>query len=343
MELDGAEAILLLFIQILWRSELMMESRQGEGDHFKSWDKSQIATSSRLTAIQTNGKVTRVLETLSRTLICRLKEKRTTNACRRGTGYIFVISTLPLSSCGHWNSHLWAFLCVNPPHAARMPAAPRLTPCPQHFDGSQSLIHRVLQPGSDSSSLCTICLLLPSLHPSSGPRFFFFIQLLSAFFLSATLFPHLVWLHAGHHRGQCVCMCVGQAAAKGVSSESWQDVTALDISHWHWQLTDGYHSHTVRNKRERETERETDRSPEVDSLALLSVHRANVWLSAAENNKPSLANTVPELLSYSLYLISIRPSLFNIAIEWDIHTSTEYNKHCITHQSKIKWGNIWWQ
>jgi len=52
---DGAEAILLLFIQILQRSysELMMERRQGEGDDFKSWDKSQIATSSCLTAIQT--------------------------------------------------------------------------------------------------------------------------------------------------------------------------------------------------------------------------------------------------------------------------------------------------
>lgn len=98
---------------------------------------------------------------------------------------------------------------VNPPHAARMPAAPRLTPRPRHFDGSptQSLIHRVLQPGSDSSSLCTICLLLPSLHPSSCSQFFF-MQLLSAFFLSATLFPHLVRLHAGHHWGQCVCVCV---------------------------------------------------------------------------------------------------------------------------------------
>lgn len=91
---DGAEAILLLFIQILQRSELMMERRQGEGDHFTSWDKSQIATSSRLTAIQTNAKVTRVLETLSTTLICRLKEKRTSNACRRGAGYIFVIYLL---------------------------------------------------------------------------------------------------------------------------------------------------------------------------------------------------------------------------------------------------------
>lgn len=72
---------------------------------------------------------------------------------------------LSLSSHGHWNSHLWAFLCVNPPRAARMPAAPCITPRPRHFDGypTQSLIHRVLQPGSDLSSLCTICLLLPSL------------------------------------------------------------------------------------------------------------------------------------------------------------------------------------
>lgn len=34
------------------------------------------------------------------------------------------------------------------------------------------------------------------------------------------------------------------AAAKGLTNAGWQEVTALYISHWHWQLTDGYHSHT---------------------------------------------------------------------------------------------------
>lgn len=34
------------------------------------------------------------------------------------------------------------------------------------------------------------------------------------------------------------------AAAKDFTNAGWREVTALYISHWHWQLTDGYHSHT---------------------------------------------------------------------------------------------------
>ncbi len=48
-----------------------------------------------------------------------------------------------------------------------------------------------------------------SCHPSIPlPAHIFFMWLLSAFFLSATLFPHLVLLHAGHHWGRCLCVCV---------------------------------------------------------------------------------------------------------------------------------------
>lgn len=93
-----------------------------------------------------------------------------------------------------------------------MPTAPRLTPRPHHFDGSptQSLIHRVLQPGSDSSSLCTICLLLPSLHLSSGSRFF--SPLHTAFICFRSL-SHIIspfsaaacWPSSGT---VCVCLCV---------------------------------------------------------------------------------------------------------------------------------------
>lgn len=34
------------------------------------------------------------------------------------------------------------------------------------------------------------------------------------------------------------------AAAKDFTNAGWREVTALYISHRHWQLTDGYHSHT---------------------------------------------------------------------------------------------------
>lgn len=42
-----------------------------------------------------------------------------------------------------------------------------------------------------------------------------------------------------------------RAAAKGLTNAGWREVTALCITPWHWQLTDGYHSHRLQGKRGR--------------------------------------------------------------------------------------------
>lgn len=129
---------------------------------------------------------------------------------KRDRLYSCHISTLPLSSCGHWNSHLWAFLCVNPPHAARMPTAPRLTPCPQHFDGSptQSLIHRVL-----AAWIWLIVplynLSAPAISPSLfRPTIFFYTAFICFLSFSHIISPFSVaacWPSSGT---VCVCVCV---------------------------------------------------------------------------------------------------------------------------------------
>lgn len=80
----------------------------------------------------------------------------------------------------------------------------------------------------------------------------------------------------------------GRAAAKGLTNAGWWEVTALCITPWHWQLTDGYHSHTLQGKRKRKTERgrenteveEEESTKKDDSPTLFSFHGAAVWLSA---------------------------------------------------------------
>lgn len=63
----------------------------------------------------------------------------------------------------------------------------------------------------------------------------------------------------------------GRAAAKGLTDASWREVTALCITRWHWQLTDGYHSHTSTEERGKERGRDGGNGGKDDSPALSSL------------------------------------------------------------------------
>lgn len=138
------------------------------------------------------------------------------------------------------------------------------------------------------SIVSSLIALLPPEFPFSA---FCFSLSLGLFFLSSYTHSHtLKHTSSGPESGR--------AAAKGLTNAGWREVTALCITPWHWQLTDGYHSPTLQGERERkggnQRSRKGESAKEDDSPALFSFHGAVVWLSAWLNNK--LVSGQPEAL-----------------------------------------------
>lgn len=82
------------------------------------------------------------------------------------------------------------------------------------------------------SIVSSLIALLPSEYPS--------LQLSHSLSLADT-HTHI---HTNAHTHTVAGPESGRAAAKGLTAAFWREVTALCITRWHWQLTDGYHSHT---------------------------------------------------------------------------------------------------
>lgn len=132
-----------------------------------------------------------------------------------------------------------------------------------HWDQSLSSF-----PSTVSSSIALLSLEYPSL---------FAVTISTSLSLPPSLF---LLLKIKTHTHSFTGPKSGRAAAKGLTNAGWREVTALCITPWHWQLTDGYHSHAHTAGRGRGGKREQEGGrKEYDSPVLFSFHEAVLRLN----------------------------------------------------------------